>query len=430
MEELSLTYWLALGHLTLYGTAFRLTRYPVVTVFHLLLATQVIAFVLRPVLAALKGGYTIYPVEASLEAYNLGLLYQLVFALFYVTGYLAVRKGRPKVIPGILPDVLRGYLVSLSIGVVAVGLIHVLSQGAWLPTARSATLTSVVPLGKILFPLAVIPLSLSLPLAYLAYRRRPRLWPILGLGVSVAFILLSLLYQRGFVIYGLILIVFLYERLKGLGYLKAGFAALLAIFLLAFLRPLASVIAGGESLERGFFTRIESFVLGPSFDNADVWPIAIAYVQDKEVLLGETFLTIPARFLSPSLRQQLGLTTAGDKLNEFYWGDAYWRNNFGFNVTLPQELLLNFGGWLLILGFVPGLLTWLVDRWLQQRQRLTVTGMYVMGAIFFTGGFVGEIGGIVQWGLAFILVGWLIGTVARVRIFQGKHAASLPHHPH
>ncbi|HEY8415462.1 MAG TPA: polyprenyl glycosylphosphotransferase, partial [Thermaerobacter sp.] len=427
-ESLVLTRLLAAAHLALYGWALWATRYPVMTVFHGFLAVEALAFGVRPLLAAAEGGYTLYPATAAGWAgYNLGLAYQWLFNAAVVAAYLAARRSRAgprsgRGAEGALegedqpasrgraavirtaetePGVAAGFLLSLLLGVAAVGAIHVLSQGAWLPGRRAAAITAVVPYGKLLFPLAVIPLGACLPLAYLVAAgglpRRPCRSRVLAVaaGTALACVLLELLYQRGYLLNGLLVAVFLHDRLRGVDYARAAVAVLAVLVLLGGLRPLAGSLAavvtgtrpggtgGGERVEEG--ARAEPgaergaarhgpspvravLLYGANFDHADVWPVALDYAAQHGWLRGATLAAVPARFLAPPARQQAGLRTAVDRLNEYYWRDFYWRTRFGFNVSLPQELYLNLGAWPLpVAGALPGLLTALCDRWLWGR---------------------------------------------------------------
>lgn len=420
MDGSSLTYALILMHLCLYLFGFWLTRRPWVTVFHVVLGAQILAFVVRPFLAGLKGGYTLYPTVGAWSAYNRGLIYQLLFAFSYILGYLVFLRRQSCGPFQISTTVVRGYWVSLGLGISSVVVIHVLSGGAWLPGVRSVTLTSVTPFGKLLFPLAVIPLSMSLVLAAVVFQSQRRQFLRLVVGGIVALILLTLLYQRGFVLLALIATVFLWERRRGINFGWVLSTAAVLLVVLATMRPLAELMSGGTPIQSdtrvGWRERIESFLLGPNFDYADVWPVAIASVERDGLLLGGTFLSLPARFLTPAFRREIGVFTAVDRLNDFYWGEYYWTSNFGFNVTLAQELYMNFGPAFFLVGFVPGMLCCMVDRWLWSVKRVGVVGAYLVVGAFASGGFIGELGGEIQWGLAYVGLGMVVGVLARLRV--------------
>ncbi|SDG20404.1 hypothetical protein SAMN04244560_01951 [Thermoanaerobacter thermohydrosulfuricus] len=441
-SDIELTYVLIMAHFLIYIIAIWLTLYPEVTVFHLVTATQLIAFVIRPFLAAISGGYTLYLKNGDWSLYNWGLVYQLIFFIFYFIGYLMIKKfkkvnalnlnyssdGEEKRISYRL---FKAYLLSVFLGFFSAILMNLLSNGKWLPTMRNVTVTTAVPMGKVLFPMAVLPLTMSIPLSFILYKKNPRFLPLSLGGVLFSFLLLSLLYQRGFILMGLIVIVFFANRfLKKIGYLKVGMIVLLLIFLLSIIRPVANIISysffKNSKNEVSSVTQIISteylmerikhfFLYSPNFDSIDVWPIAISSVEENGLLGGKTFLAIPARFLTTKMRQNLNLITAVDYLNSYYWGNKYWDTSFGFNVILPQELYLNFGWVSMIFGLIPGIITALIDRWLWQISKLNIIDIYLIGAAFFTGGFIGEIGGILQWFVAFLIIGIIIDYTSRIK---------------
>ena len=107
---------------------------------------------------------------------------------------------------------------------------------------------------------------------------------------------------------------------------------------------------------------------GATFDHADVWVLAQGYAAEHGFRRGSTLAAIPARFLTPPARQATRWRTAADLLNEYRWKHFYWQTRFGFNVTLPQEVYLNFGPWPLpAAGVLAGLLAAGGDRWLWRR---------------------------------------------------------------
>lgn len=416
-----MTYSLAITHLCLYGLALLLTQRPALTLFHLLLAVQAISFGIRPILSVIAGQPGIYAVNSDWEAYNLGLFYQLIFMTFYILGYLFLfaRKitwEKPTVrIPT------RGLWWSLSIGVLSVVLLHVFSDGMWLPLSRTQAITFIAPLGKFLFGLAVISLKATIALAFLIYIEQKRRISSL-LAFLSALILLILLYQRGFVIMSLLVVAWLYARIvRQINYRKALLLGLVSLIFVFYLRPLINFILTGETkflvtTPHGLWGHIINFARSLNFDSPDVWPITFAYVSQKGFLMGSTLVAIPARFLPPGIRYEIGLYTAVDELNAFYRRETYWSTGWGFNVSLPQELYMNFGPLLFFLGIVPGLLTAILDRWLYQVRNIKTSTVYYAAAAFFAGGFIGEPAGIIQWVIAYFILGIAVGFLARIKI--------------
>jgi hypothetical protein len=315
----------------------------------------------------------------------------------------------------------------------AVAVIHVLSAGAWLPSVRSAAITSVVPYGKLLFPIAVIPLSACFPLGLLVWLRKPGLVLPIALITGLSIILLSLLFQRGFIISGLIITVFFFEKLRRLDYRGALVVILAVFFMLFMIRPLGLIISGASwsSVMGNPLGRFRDFVLGYTFDSVDVWVVAVEYTRMHNLLVGQTLLAVPARFASPIFRRATGMLTAVDRLNEFYWGDQYWSTNFGFSVNLAQEAYMNFGLAGIIFGFLAGVLTAQIDRLLTRLSKYDTFTAYLVQGLFASGGFAGEIGGTLQWVAAYLIGGvsvWIVSRIAWHRISR-KLGAPAPATP-
>lgn len=424
METLMLTYVLAVAHVMLYGAALWITRYPVVTVFHTVIGTYFVAFGIRPILSAVHGGVTNLPVPLGWDAYNLGLLCQLVFSVAYICGYISLFCRRKSCVPDAARNTvtLRSVAASLAFGFLALLLIHVLSDGGWLPTQRAEAITKAVPMGKVLFPLAVIPFTVSLPLLYLAWLRHRGFpaWVFVGM-LTAALLVLVLLYQRGFILAALLVGSWSYSRLVR----KAGLATFVVMacfmFFASFLiRPLAEFIAnpgGGVLLRRDILSEPTRYFLdSSSFSDSNVWPVVFAFLEQNDFTLGRTLAATPTRFLAVPVRRELGLLTAVDELNAFYWGDTYWQTGFGFNVTFPKELYISFGGMAMPLAALCGLVTALLDRSMWQTKQISGSTVYFATAAFLSWGFVGELGGTLQWTSAVAGIGLLARVAERVRL--------------
>lgn len=425
MNESWITILLAILHISLYTGAIFLVRRPIISLFHLAIAKYAIAFGIRPFLSAFHDNYTIYTSNPSLSEYNFGLLIQLLFNAIFVVSYIFfIRKldvARP---------VLRSYisthsmLIPLTVGCISVLLIHILSGGSWMATERSQTLTSVVPFGKFLFPIAAIPLMVMIPTTYIwAKSKKNRSIIAIAFG-CITITLLTLLYQRGFILIGIIVLFWLHERIRGLSYARVITTGTLLLIGLMIIRPLAKFIMlqGQVDFMSLMFSHgdhnafVSFFLFGPNFDNIDVWPIILNFISDKGFLFGSTFISLISRFATPSLRQDYGLLSAVDQINAYHWGDLYWRNNFGFNVTLAQELFVNFGVASLLFAVLPAYASARLDRWLQRVSTLSLASLATVSAVFFTGGFVGELSGIIQWSVAMIIIGSLLKYINNLRV--------------
>jgi hypothetical protein len=423
MSSFTLTYFLATVNLIIIVFALWSTRYPIITLLHIILASTFFTFTVRPIVDAIVK-QTLYPTSLGWNYYNLGLIYQLIFEISFLLGYIILYKKREKNIQIKFSYKLKkGYLLSLFLGLGVVLLMAILSHGMWLASNRHGTITSAVPFGKILFPVAVISLSVSFPLAYLLYYRHSNLSVklLILIGSVISFLLLDLLYERGFAISGFILILFFYEKLRKMKYRWIILFIFIVLLLLTFLRPLALLLSGSSNVEsfRSPINSILSFFTGPNFDSADVWPVVMEYVKEKGLLFGSTFLNLPFIFFPPSMRHQYGLLLAVDRINAFYWGNFYWISNFGFNVFTPQEVIMNFGLLLLpVFGLIIGVMTSLFDKWLRKFNKINVFNVYLVAAIFASGG--NLISTSIEWFVAFALLGWFINLVSKFCIFSYK----------
>ncbi|MGC8651469.1 MAG: O-antigen polymerase [Minisyncoccia bacterium] len=418
MNSFTLTYFLAITNLIIIIFAFWLTLYPIITLLHLGLVGTFFAFTVRPIVDAAMNGHVLYPTNLGWNYYNLGLIYQLIFEISFLIGYMILRQKRNKNLQFEFSYKLkRGYLLSIFLGIIVVFIMAILSHGTWLASNRSVTITSAVPFGKILFPMSIISLSVSFPLAYLlSYKYSNFTFKLLlFVGSIISFLMLDLLYERGFVISGFILILFFYEKLKRLKYRWLILFVFLGILLGTFLRPLALLLSGSVDIQsfNSPINSILSFFTGANFDSADVWPVAMEYIKEKGLLFGSTFLNLPFTFLTPSIRHQYNLLLAVDRLNAFYWGNFYWLSNFGFNVSTPQEVIMNFGASLLpVFGFIIGSMTSLFDKWLWKFNKINIFNVYLVAAIFESDG--NLISGSIEWFVAFVLIGWFINLVSKI----------------
>jgi len=434
----SLTIVLASLHAFLYLSSLLLTFRPAFTLFHIFLATQTVAFVLRPILSVADGGFSLY--GGPVAFYNEGLFLNLLANFLAALGYLAVYAKRyPKASQPYRysrSSLLKGTWISFALGLTALALIHFLSGGAWLPNARGEAITRVVPFGKVLFPLAVVPFSFSLASSILLifFMLRDAKSPLPKNFVGLLFLLLVgvisavsliLLYQRGFLLTALLVTFFFVARLQNWGYTKLMLIGLLSLVLLTQIRPTAHLIANllsGEvpsapaNIEEQPSFLKRNFLYAPNFDTVDVWSIVLSYIADNGYKGGSTYLAVPLRFFPPSLRLQYGSLTAVDELNVYYWGNVYWEKSFAFAVSLAQEAYLNFGLLGFILPLLAGMLGAWLDRWLWTLSLLTTTRMYGVFAAFHTGIPTSEVGGVAQWALAYLFTGFFIGVLSSLSL--------------
>ena len=408
------------------------------SVFHVSVATGVLSFSVRPALAAFAGGYSIFPWGSDWSWYNEGLTLELAFSLVYSVSYIVMRwslSRRPRSRAPVETRLSsRSLPITLAVGAGTLALMDRLSDGTWLATSRSVGITLAVPFGKVLFPLAAIALTVVPLLAScdLAGPAAPGSRPLRLVGrravaiagAAVSLVLLTLLYQRGFVIVAALTVLWMLERRGRVGYPSLAVAGILLLGAVGLLRPLANLLAtgGGQEihLHADAWRALNALMLySTNFSVADVWPTAMAFVQRNGLLWGATLVSAPARVLTTVARRDIGLLTGMDELNAFYFGDLYWRSNFGFNVSLSQDLFINFGSLAMVLAALPAGLTWLVDERLQRLRRLDMRSCFFVSFAFFSGGFIGEPGDVMEWGLAFAGLAWLLAMLERCTIRLG-----------
>lgn len=430
MENYATTYWLGTAHIALVLTAFAFTARPFVSTYHWLLLLSFIAFGVRPILAASVSGYTNYDSGIAWYAYNLGLLYQLLFMLCLSAIYLLMYSThRPPARPLERVPTSRAFWVLFAIGALVLCVLQTVSGGAWLPGNRTGTINSVVPGGKYIFPFAVMSFSLLIPFGVIGYMKRVgiRRWVVI-LASIVSITALSLLYMRGMVITGVFLILWAAER-EGKLKPKHLIIGLAAMFLIGqLLRPVGKLVSSAYTASNGVPSSAATkasaqlsladrlrglFLFTTNMDVADSWPVVIDCADHEGLLYGRSFLAVPARFASTKFRLDSGLLTGSDRVNEFFYGSNYANTSFGFNVTLANELLLNFSIVGLLLGVLPGFAIWTADKWLFRVRSVNAFGLFVAFVCFR--GFTNELATTVQWAVGALILGLIVEALANVR---------------
>lgn len=445
MGSVETTYWLAGAHIFVALAAALLTPRPIISAFHVVHLFMAMAFGVRPMLAASVGGYTNYPAASGLDAYNYGLLYQLIFTSALSAAYIIFHhsaRARTRDFEKVPPA--NAFYAAFFLGAVAVYLLQVASGGAWLPSTRVATINTAAAGSKYIFPVAIISLSILIPLGALLYVKKANIktWVLLTV-VGIALVLLSLLQVRGMVISGIFLVFWILEK-SGRIRAKHMLVGLALVFVLGnVMRPLGAMVSAylaPTSIEARqiavaseiadkltFMDKVRILILyTTNNDVADTWPVAIDYVERSGFLDGRSFAAIPARFASTRFRIDSGYLTGSDTLNIFYYGDDYVRLSFGFNVTLANELYLNFGPAALLLGVIPGFLMWAADTWMRRVRYVTSSALF-LAFIVYAYGFTGEPAATIQWVVGALMVALAAEQLTRLRIartHEPRHTAA------
>jgi hypothetical protein len=243
----------------------------------------------------------------------------------------------------------------------------------------------------------------------------------------IAVVLLTLLYQRGFVLMGVVLIAWTVERYRKITYRSGVLVAIALVAGLLILRPLAGHMShlGEPGIEssRGsagptanpMALLKNALLFTGNFSLVDTWPVVQSFVETNGRLAGATFWTMPASFTPASFRWRTGLTTIVDRVNYFYYGDVVVNTQWGFNLNLAQNIFANFGPAFMFLGCIPGAVVASFDRRLREVRKLKVLTMFLAAGAFASEGLIGDTGILLSYMVAFVMVGWALSQLARIR---------------
>lgn len=407
-----------------------------VSTLNIFLMLNVVSFGVRPLLSAAEGGYIHYPVQLPWRDYNMALIGQIVFLLSYVLIYGMVAHQKNFLL-GLDQQPFRiclgTILLAYALGTIALCTVHLLSHGAWLPGERTQTLSSVVPFGKVLFPLIDLPLSLVIPMSFSLLnegvsKSQKRIAVVLA---SLSAVEIALVYQRGFLIYSIFVVLFMLHRARPQKFVKGlAISAVFTTVILLAMRPLVDLVTGSAEAPSnqgsGLLDDAKSGLLhSANFDLQDVAVLTREYVANHGVLYGQTFLTAVTRILPPATRNELNVETMTDRLNNYYWGDVYRESHIGLAVYLPHELYANFGFLGMFLGSISGYVASRADTYLMGIKQFDPRTIAILYAILFANGFMGEPAGSFQWCAAIFLLGLLFNRVQRKQENFCTHETSL-----
>ena len=359
MEWLTYTELLALL-LSLFGISLlarSLVKTPSIVVLNLLTSVQ--ALVIRPVAIHWNGGSEIYSSVYDPSVYARGWL---AAALFYLTWAIGYGWGsgfghQELLVKSFQRSSNRFLLQSLFIAVVIsvfVGAMLAVAGTSFLIGNREGAIATVNPVLRYLYPFVMLLSALGGFYAIiLMFIRRP----FLGVALLVIFFFLtSLVGQRGFLItFALgaagVIYIFIKRTLRQRTVLLATVA--LIISATALMREIIYTFMDLRP-EKSESSAIQTYLRNPDGDYVEVWMVLLNYSGEHGQQLGRTILAAPATILPNDTRRSLGMLTGLDVLNNYYQPEAYWGLKFGFNVSLLQELFLNFGYYGLLLVPIAG----------------------------------------------------------------------------
>ena len=425
MSDYSVTCTLAIASCLLWTWLVVSTPKPMITICHVVAAKALLSYTIRPLVSVWSGGTVLFGGNVEWASYNWGLLYQFGFDCSFICAYILVYRPLKKARSVAIGVGWAQATLALSIGLLTLAIMHLLSGGMWLPSSRTQAVTTLMVGGPVLFRIAAVTLSGAVALAVAAYfsDAHRRWWR----GASIALLALLgliLLYQRGLALIGFLVAGWIATRRVRLGSAQMMGLAVVLLCGVAALRPVAQTISRGlvsttdyaneyavsRSDQPTFQETLVSYT--NSYAWVDVWPVVASYINDHGYMGGSGILNTPASILPFSTRWQIGATTTGDRLNYYYYGDRYFSTQYGFNVTLPQNIVLNWGSGFIMLGIIPGFIVGRIDTWLCRLKKINSWTVFFVIAAVISGGFVGD-WGILSYSLGYLLVGGAFYAVFR-----------------
>jgi hypothetical protein len=388
--------------------------------------TMIFAYTIRPILSVSNEYFLIYGTHLPFNKkdYFLSELLGVVATMAFLLGYgVGRRRGResPPTATIFRPKAaLRLSAVMIVWSAVIAVVFSALSGGALFMSGRATSLTETASGGKYLFGAMVVPLIFAPALSVIGSRSSARIVRkiVRGAALSASVVILSLLYQRGFVIFavvGFLWAVFAGRRIGGKR--LAVYGAISFAFLLS-IRPAVNLLtgsAGGKSaFSGGSVAELarKEFLFSPNFDFVDVGVRAVQFRYVDPQIRPAGLLAVPYRLLPASERATKQTQSFGTELNEAY-APGGLKRGFGFVVPLWIELFGLLGwvgaGFLAICGYFSGRL----DGRFQTQQGKGDNFYYLLAIIL--GGFVGPPDGMFQWALVAGCTVWVINRLAGSR---------------
>lgn len=393
---------------------------PFLNLVHLAVISLFFSFTVRPILSAINDYYLLYSSPSDIaerasmvnQAILIGLFATIIFFVGYYFVMGKIRYQRKEPIIRCRYHHMLGIIGASALLISVIVLYHILTSGQWLPGARTAAITTLIPGGKYFFGLSIVFATIIPLIGYMIWSK-VRLFGKIIIIISslLAVISLVFLYQRGFLLMSLILVLWFFEKKTKLKLKHLVILFFVGIFVITFMRPLAYGISRGTiNLDLFSFKHLNPTILflkNPNFASLDSSIVMLEYINKEGYTFGKTFLSWPFRLLP--LKTRLEITrSASDILNEFIYKEHYREQGYGFAVGLTHELYLAFSWIGLILMLIPGIITGYIDKWLSRVNKITIMTPWLVGAAFATGGFWGEVAAQFQWALLYFLVGVFI----------------------
>tara|TARA_B110000971_G_C19976312_1_gene485114 strand:- start:88 stop:1365 length:1278 start_codon:yes stop_codon:yes gene_type:complete len=320
------------------------------------LVTTVVVFLIRPFAVLLHGSTILTESFYSDINYENGLLIGTAFYLvFYVAVILCYHKKSSAANPKKLDFVdvrIPSIFLTAVMCVVFLALFLFIGGIDVLFVNRTASISVVAPSLRYVYPFAIVFLCIgSMQGAIMLAQKRI----LLGGMLLVLYLFASMiLAQRGFFILFVVVGVALSLR-GGKVSLRSYISMLLPFFFVLLLavssKQLLETFFGSGNLHASaqHLSPSEEILSSPDGDASEVWMLAAKFTSDNGYLFGGSVINNIFNIFSHNQRREWGLMNGSDVMNNTFTGEGYWDLGFGFNVTLPIELYINFG----LFGLIP-----------------------------------------------------------------------------
>lgn len=338
---------------------FFFTRKKYTGLFHFSLLFGIVPFIIRPILSQVNDGWLIYQPKYQTESdYVIIYLVVILFNLSFILGYLfkmfffenGIDRISPKI--GYIPKV--HFIIFMML--LLIGYLFAVGGASWLGNARDTVASEVVPAFRFIYPMVIFLSFFVVLCTFFRVQSKKSEKKELYLVVLLVFACITLLNTRGWFMSILTILFCFYFTKKGLSIKYTIILVVLLGFVAFYMRSILSWIFGDivEESQTFYQVLLSKFLFTSSGDIIDTWHIVFDYVQDEGYRLGETVLGNFTLLFPTSVRESLSLKPAVDVVNYYYQGDLYYTKKFGFNISIQQEMFINFGYFGLLLIFLSG----------------------------------------------------------------------------
>ena len=361
-----------------------------------MLAVMIYSFCVRPIASGLCGNFSPFYLYTE-QLYIQGVLIACVCLAVFATG-LAVSLRRQEKERKVDFFQLKIFANWMLIGCIVVDVAAIAIYGlAFLPGQRQTGLSLAAPGSQVFFALVTIMTIIGVAVTIFGALVGRQQVSIQGSLLKLAgFFLLSMIFfQRGALLHGIVLGLFmasLYSRTFYLSNIWRSVAAVAAVFVVALqgrniITAAVNWVSGNTTSHTvQYLTYKESFACSisnrGSQEHDQAWPTVLQYVGNfGPDGYHNLFAAISRPFLTSDQRDRMGVLTSVDNLNIYNDAQNYLTLNFGFSISPFQYHFYSAGYLALIIAFGLGVAASLIENSMS-RQNLTLTGFLIIFLLF------------------------------------------------